>query len=98
MDAKIRNLERWRKIEEKKRRRRSMVMKGVEIKVWEINETVRKIWEDMEVSAKIEEVKEIGKENGKNRKMEIVRMENRRGKMEIMKKKIALKQNNEDKR
>lgn len=47
----------------------------------------------MEVSAKIEEVKEIGKENGKTERWKQSGWKNRRGKMEVMKKKVALKQN-----
>jgi len=43
----------------------------------------------MEVTARIEE--EIRRENGKERKMVVVKMEDRKGKMEIMKKKVALR-------
>lgn len=43
----------------------------------------------MEVEAKIEEIKEIERGNGKERKMVIVKMEDRKGKMEVMRKKVA---------
>lgn len=41
--------------------------------------------------ARIEEIKEIGKGNGRERKMVIVKMEDRKGKMEVIRKKIALR-------
>lgn len=63
MEAKVKYLERWREIKERKRRRRNVV-KSVEIGGG-VKEAVRKIWEEMQVSAKIVEVKEIGRENGK---------------------------------
>lgn len=45
----------------------------------------------MKVTARIEEIKEIGKGNGKERKMVVVKIEDRKGKIEIMKKKMALR-------
>jgi len=56
-----------------------------------IEGAIRKIWEELGVSARIEEIKEIGRDNGKERKMVVVKMEDRKGKMEVMKKKVALR-------
>lgn len=43
------------------------------------------------MGARIEEIKDIGRGNGKERKMVIVKMEDRKGKMEVMRKKVVLK-------
>jgi len=91
LEAKIKDLKRWRELEERERRRRNVVMKGVEVKKEGIEGEVRKIWEELGVEARIEEIKEIGKENGKERRMAVVRMEHRKGKMEVMKRKVALR-------
>lgn len=61
----------------------------MEVKKKKVEEAIRKIWEKMEVTARIEE--EIGRENGKERKMVVVKMEDRKGKIEVMKKKVALR-------
>lgn len=45
----------------------------------------------MEIGAKIEEIKEIGRESGKKRGMAEVRMEDRKQKMKVMKKKVTLR-------
>lgn len=45
----------------------------------------------MGVGARIEEIKEIGRGNGKERKMMIIKMEDRKSKMEVMRKKVALR-------
>lgn len=68
-----------------------MVVKGVEMKEGGIKEAIRKIWEEMKVTVRIEEIKEIERENGKERKMVAVKMEDRKGKMEVTKKKVALR-------
>jgi len=91
LEAKIKGLERWRELEEREKRRRNVVVKGVEVRGEGIEGAIRKIWEELGVSARIEEIKEIGRDNGKERKMAGVKMEDKKGKMEVMKKKIALR-------
>lgn len=76
---KFEDLEKWRELKERERRRRNVV-KRVEVKGEGIKEAVRKIWEEMEVSARIEEIKEVSRRNGKERGMVIVRMEDKKGK------------------
>lgn len=41
--------------------------------------------------AKIEDIREIGKGTGKERRMAIVRLKDRKGKIEVMKKKVILR-------
>lgn len=89
MEAKIKGLEKWRELEERERRRRNV--KGIEVKGEGIEGKVKKIWEELGVGARIEEIKEIGRGNGKERKMMIIKMEDRKGKMEVMRKKVALR-------
>jgi len=83
-------LERWRDLEERERRR-NVVIKEVEVRGKGIEGAIRKIWEELGVSARIEEIKEIGRDNGKERKMTVVKMEDRKEKMEVIKKKVALR-------
>lgn len=45
----------------------------------------------MEIGPRIQEIKEIKKESGKKRGMAIVRMEDKKGKLEIMKNKTILR-------
>lgn len=40
------------------------------------------------MSAKIKEIKEMGKENGKDRKIVVVRIKDRKGNMKMIKKKL----------
>lgn len=52
---------------------------------------MKKIWRRMEIEGGIKEVKKIGKRFGKGRKMAVVKMADRKGKMEVMSKKRLLK-------
>ena len=45
----------------------------------------------MEIEEKVVEVKEIGRGAEKGKKMALVRLEDMEGKMEVMRKKVALK-------
>lgn len=76
-------------MKERERRRRNVVVKEIEMKGEGIEGEVRKIWEELGMGARIEEIKDIGRGNGKERKMVIVKMEDRKGKMEVMRKKIV---------
>lgn len=91
LEAKIKGLEKWRELEKRERRRRNVVVKGIEVKGEGIEGKVKKIWEELGVGARIEEIKEIGRGNGKERKMMIIKMEDRKDKMEVMRKKVALR-------
>lgn len=68
----------------KKRNRRRSVQDSVRekrkknvIKGGGRRERVKGVWKEMDVKAKIEEVKEIRKRNGKEKKMSLVRLEDR---------------------
>ncbi|KAL6263061.1 hypothetical protein P5V15_005858 [Pogonomyrmex californicus] len=87
LEGKIRNLERWREMEERERRRRNVLVKEVEVKEGGIRKAIEKIWERMEIEARIEDIREIGKGRG----MAIVRMKDRKGKIEVMKKKAMVR-------
>lgn len=52
---------------------------------------MKKIWRKMEIEGGIEKVKKIGRRFGKGRKMAVVRMANKKEKMEVMSKKRLLK-------
>lgn len=52
---------------------------------------MKKIWRRMEIEGGTKEVKKIGKRFGKGRKMAVVKMADRKGKMEVMSKKRLLK-------
>lgn len=73
-------------IEGKGEEEENVVVKEIEMKG---EGEVRKIWEELGVGARIEEIKDIGSGNGKERKMVIVKMKDRKGKMEVMRKKIV---------
>ena len=79
-EERVKELERWREREDRERRKRNVVVKGVEVKEKGIEAAVRRIWEKMEIKAKIKEIKEIGKGNKKERKMALVIMEEKGGK------------------
>lgn len=72
LEAKIKGLEKWRELEERERRRRNVVVKGIEVKGEGIEGEVRKIWEELRMGARIEEIKEIGRGNEKEKNMVIV--------------------------
>lgn len=78
-------------MEERERRRRNVLVKEVEVKEGKIKKSIEKIWERMEIVAKIENIREIGKGTGKERGMAIVRLKDRKGKIEVMKKKVILR-------
>lgn len=52
---------------------------------------MKKIWRRMEIKGGIEKVKKIGRRFGKERKMAVVRMADKKEKMEVMSKKRLLK-------
>lgn len=52
---------------------------------------MKKIWRRMEIEGRIKKVKKIGRKFGKGRKMAVVRMADKKEKMEVMSKKRLLK-------
>ena len=65
MEAKVRELERWRELEERDRRRNNVVVKGVAMEEGRLKKAVEKLWLEMGVERGIEKVKEIGRKTGK---------------------------------
>jgi len=56
---------------------------------------VAELWGVMEVSGKTEEIRELGRGDKKGKRMILVKMENREGKIEVMRKKRRLRERNE---
>lgn len=79
IEGKVKELEKWRELEERERRRKNVVIKGLELKEGGIGETVNKLWREIGVQAEIEEVKEINKRKEGGRRMVLVRMRDREG-------------------
>lgn len=52
---------------------------------------MKKIWKRMEIEGGIKKVKKIGRRFGKGKKMTVVRMADKKEKMEVMSKKRLLK-------
>ncbi|XP_025265737.1 golgin subfamily A member 6-like protein 2 [Camponotus floridanus] len=88
-------LEIWKEEEERQKRRKNIVIKGVDKKEKNVEETIKELWKVMEVSGKIEEIRELGKGNKREKRMILVKMENREDKIEIMRKKWKLRERNE---
>ncbi|EZA56118.1 hypothetical protein X777_03726 [Ooceraea biroi] len=91
VERKVRELERWREIEERERRKRNVIVKGVEVQGEGIEGAVRRIWKEIGAEAEIEETREIGKKSERGRKMILVKLKDREGKREVMSKKRALR-------
>lgn len=83
--------EKWREEGEREKRKRNIVIKGVEEKEKEAREVVEELWRLMEVDAETEEIKEIGKGEGRGGRMIRVKLRERADKMQIMRKKKVLK-------
>lgn len=75
--------------ERKKKKKRNGERSGGEKKGIEV--AVRRIWGEMDIKPKIEEIKKIGKRNKKKRRMALVMIEDKEEKREVMKKKVTLK-------
>ena len=86
-----RDVEKWREEGEREKRKINIIIKGVEPGDKEVKKVVEELWKVMGVKARAAEVKEIGRRSGRERRMVWVRMEDREGKIEVMKKKIALR-------
>ncbi|EZA50989.1 hypothetical protein X777_10537 [Ooceraea biroi] len=91
VERKVRELERWREIEERERRKRNVIVKGMEVQGEGIEGAVRRIWKEIGAEAEIEETREIGKKSERGRKMILVKLKDREGKREVMSKKRALR-------
>lgn len=51
MENKVRELQRWTKIEEREKGKRNVVVKGLEVKEWGIKKAVGELWKEMAVQA-----------------------------------------------
>lgn len=52
-----------------------------------MREEVERLWKEMEVQAEIEEIREINKRKEEERRMVVVKLKDREGKSEVMRKK-----------
>lgn len=57
----MKELERWKEIEERKRRRRNIHIKGLGRDKRDVREEVERLWKEMGVQAEVEEIREINK-------------------------------------
>lgn len=89
------SLEIWKENEERQKRRRNIIIKGVDKEGKSAEEIVTELWGVMEVSSKTEEISELGKRDKKGKRMILVKMKEREGKTEIMKNKRKLRERNE---
>ena len=83
--------EKLREEGEKEKRRNSIVIKRIEEKEKEAKEVVEELWRIMDTEAKIEEIREISKGEGRGGRMISVKLRERADKTQIMRKKKALK-------
>ena len=89
--AKVRELERWRELEERDRKRNNnVVVKGVELEEGRLKEAVEKLWLKMGMQGGIEKAKQIGRKTGKEKKMVLARSKDRVRKREVMQRKNVL--------
>lgn len=97
METKIikKSLAKWKEEEERQKRKRNIIIKGVDKKEKGIEEIVAVLWRVREVKGKTEEIMEIGRGDQKGRKMILVKMENKEGKIEVMRKKNKLRERTE---
>lgn len=63
MERKIRELDRRREMEERKKRRKNVLLKGVDIREGGMEKVVGRIWKVIGAQAEIDEARKIGKWN-----------------------------------
>ena len=85
------SLEKWKEEEERQKRRINIIIKGVDKNEKNIKEVVNELWRTMELEVKAEEIREIGKGDGKGRRMILVRMKDKGSKVEVMRNKNKLR-------
>lgn len=83
----MKELERWKEIEERKRRRRNILIKGLGRDKRDVREEIERLWKEMGVQAEVEEIREINKRKEEERRMVVVKLRDREGKREVMRKK-----------
>lgn len=83
----MKELERWKEIEERKRRRRNILIKGLGRDKRDVREEVERLWKEMGVQAEVEEIREINKRKEEERRMVVVKLRDREEKREVMRKK-----------
>lgn len=83
----MKELERWEEIEERKRRRRNILIKGLGRDKRDVREKVERLWKKMGVQAEVKEIREINKRKAEERRMVVVKLRDREEKREVMRKK-----------
>lgn len=83
-----------RRERERERKKRNIIIKGIEKGEKEIKEIMTELSKIIEVNPKVKDVKEVGRREERKARMIVVKMEDRDSKIELMKKK-ALKDRKE---
>jgi len=91
LEKKVWELGRWREREEREKRKRNVVVKGLEVGEGGIMKAVGELWERMGVKAEVEKMWEVNKRKEGNKKMTLVKIKDREMKREMMQKKGALR-------
>lgn len=63
VEVKVKESVRWREMEERERRRKNVVVKGIEVKEGGIKGAIEEIWKEIGAKAEIEEMREVGNRN-----------------------------------
>lgn len=79
----------------KKKRKKNIIFKRVDKEGKSVEEAEAELWRAIEVTGKVEKIREIGRGDKKERRMILVKMENREGKIEVMRKKNKLRKKTE---
>lgn len=85
----------WKEEEERQKRKRNIILKGVDKKEKGTEEIVAELWRMMEVKGKTKEIREIGRGDKKGKSMMLVKMESKKGKRGVMRKENKLKERTE---
>lgn len=64
----MKELEKWKKMEERERRKKNTVIKRLQTDKGGLREEVRGLWKEMEVLAEIKEIREVNKRKEEKRK------------------------------
>lgn len=88
---KVGELERRLEIREKEERKWNVIIREVDVREGERRKAVEEILGVMGVKVEVEEIRKIGEDKGKRRKMLLVRLGNEEQKWEVMEKKKKLR-------
>lgn len=74
LGMRIKEVERWREEQRREKRRRNIVIKGMEVIGRDLKEEVRKVMERIERGIELEEVRRLGKRGGAGEEMVVAKV------------------------